>query len=271
MRLQISSAARSVTLREFLPAHRNDDDLFVVEFPKSGVTWLTFLMANIHALLNDDSRAVTFFNINDFVPDIHSVRYVDAPRWPLPGFRCFKSHSRYLREYRKVFYLVRDPRHVMASYWVFLKGLGLWHGTPDKFVTNRQHGIHQWIAHVNGWLDGIDAAASFTLIRYEDLVSDTAGELKRLYKLLGMPVTEALIATAIDRSSIHRMRELESEFAARHPALRNLEFVRRKPAGGTREPLPASVIRAIEIAAGPLMERLGYRSGGAAEAISTSI
>lgn len=269
-RSRLGGALRSFAASEFLPARRNDDDLFLVEFPKSGVTWLTFLMANTNALLADDAREVTFFNINDFIPDVQSVRHVEAPRASLPGFRCFKSHSPYLRDYRKVFYLVRDPRHVMASYWAFLTGLGWWRGSLEELIVDRQHGIRPWTAHVAGWLDGIDAASSFALIRYEDLVSDTAGELRRLYRLLGLPITDGLIATAIQRSSIQRMRELEAEFAAGHPALKNFEFVRRKPVGGAREPLSARAASLIESAAGPLMDRLGYRSDGAVESAPAS-
>ena len=114
-----------------------------------------------------------------------------------------------------------------------------------------------------GWLDGIDAAASFTLIRYEDLIADAAAEVARLYGLLGMPVTEEIIATAVERSGVDRMRQLEAELAARHPALTKLEFVRRKGPGGSREPLSEPLRELIEKRAGSLMERLGYGRAGA--------
>jgi len=248
---------------QFLPGVRHDDDLFLVEFPKSGVTWLTFLMANVHALLTQDRRAVTFFNVNDFIPDVQSTPYAGAPAAGMPGHRCFKSHAPYLARYRKVIYLVRDPRDVMVSYWTFLRGLGSWDATLEQLVTHRRHGIGAWVDHVSGWLDGIDAAASFTLIRYEDLIADTPGELARLYGLLGMPVTEEIIVTAVERSSIERMRQLEAEFAARHPALTKLQFVRRDRAGGAREPVSPALRELIEKRAGDLMQRLGYGLAGA--------
>lgn len=266
IRSQMSGALQSIAAREYLPADRCDEDLFLVEFPKSGMTWLTFLVANVNAQLSGDRRAVTFFNINDFVPDVWTNRYASVPHAPMPGYRCFKSHASYLRQYRKVIYLVRDPRHVMASFWVFLNGLGWWRGTLEELVADRQHGIQGWIRHVNGWLTGIDAVASFSLIRYEDLLMDTRGELKRLYGLLGLPVTDEVLAAAVARSSIERMRELESEFTACHPARKNRQFVRRHPTGGERAQLPEHVRELIEHQAAPLMERLGYSRHAAGKA-----
>ena len=224
--------------RHFLPGERHDDDLFVVEFPKSGVTWLTFLLANVNAQIAGDRRAVTFFNLNDFVPDVQSVSHVSVPRAAVPGYRFFKSHAPYMAEYRKVFYLVRDPRHVMVSYWTFLTSLGWFRGNLEQLVADRTHGIRAWVDHVTGWLDGVHPSASFALVRYEDLLSNPHGELGRLYRLLGMPVTDEVIATAVERSSIERMRDLEAEAAAGNPALKNFEFVRRHAPGTARAPRP---------------------------------
>lgn len=263
MRAQISDAISSIAAREYLPAERRDDDLFVVEFPKSGITWLTFLMANMNLLLNDDRRKVTFFNLNDFVPDIQLARHMNLPHQPLPGYRCFKSHSPYVRHYRKVIYLVRDPRNVMVSYWAFLTGLGWWQGSLEELVAHPRHGIAAWVDHVSGWMQGVDAAASFTLVRYEDLLADTPGELKRLYSLLGLPVTDHLLSAAVSNSTIDTMRELEAELAAGHPALKGYEFVRRKSVGGSREPLPKQVSDVIIRKAGPLMNQLGYGTDAA--------
>jgi hypothetical protein len=270
-RALIRESLETTAGRQYLPGERRDDDLFLVEFPKSGITWLTFLMANINALLAEDRRVVTFFNVNDFIPDVQSVRYAGAPAAGLPGYRCFKSHASYLARYRKVIYMVRDPRDVMVSYWTFLRSLGMWGGTLDQLVRHRRYGIEAWREHVAGWLDGIDAAASFTLVRYEDLIADAPAELGRLYGLLGMPVTEDIIATAVERSSIERMRQLEAEFSGKHPALAKLEFVRRKELGGSRGPLSESLRELIENRSGSVMERLGYGRAGAPQLAVTKL
>lgn len=257
-RWQIHGAVQSAGLRQFLPTERRDDDLFVVEFPKSGITWLSFLMANVNVLVAGEQRHVTFFNIHDFIPDVQSGPNVTGPLASSLGYRCIKSHAPYVSRYRKIFYLVRDPRDTMVSYYAHVKGLGQWRGTLDEFVRHGRFGIQAWVAHVTGWLDGVQPAVRFALIRYEDLIADTACELRRLYRLLGIPVTDEMIAAAIERSSIEKMRNLESESSTGHPALRNQEFVRRGRPGGSREPLPEATRELIEREAGFVMEQLGY-------------
>ena len=257
-RFQCKEVIREVSARQFLPVERRDDDLFLVEFPKSGVTWLTFLFANVNVLLNGDSHRVTFFNVNDFVPDVHSFRYQSGSTARYPGYRVIKSHAEYVPQYRKVFYLVRDPRHVMASYWVFQRELGLWRSDFGSFVRNPKYGIKAWIDHVSGWLDGIDSASSFSLVRYEDIVSNPVGELRRLYQLLGIDPSDELLMTAVERSRIERMRELEAEFVKGHPSLQKLRFLRPNAVGGEREPMSADVRNYIDREANSLLNRLGY-------------
>jgi hypothetical protein len=228
-------------------------------------------MANVNATLSGDQRRVTFFNVNDFIADVQTARNLGVPILGFPGYRCFKSHSRYTWRYRKVLYVVRDPRHIMVSYWVFLTALGVWHGTLEDLVGHPIYGIRAWSAHVTGWLDRVDAAASFTVVRYEDLLTDTAGELRRLYQLLGFTVSDEILAAAIERSSLEEMRAAESAFNSGHPALKGLEFVRRNGSGGPRQELSEDMRRLIEHEAAAVMKRLGYAAtAGSPLAISRS-
>lgn len=263
-RSRIRGTVRSAVLGEHLPDNRRDDDLFLVEFPKSGITWLSFLMINVNLQLTGDARKVTFFNYHDFIPEADLGVHMVGPLAQSLGYRCVKSHATYVARYRKVFYLVRDPRDVMVSYFAYRKGLGQWRGTLEQFVAHREYGIKAWVEHVTGWLNGVQPYARFALVRYEDLIADTRGQLKRLYGLLGVSVTDEIIATAIERSSIETMRKLEEEYAVDHPALRNQVFVRRSRPGGPRNALPEALRCRIESEGGAVMERLGYARKAAA-------
>jgi hypothetical protein len=252
---------RHLSAQPDLPAEPRADDLYLVEFPKSGVTWLSFLVANTNLLLSgDEARKVTFFNLNDFVPDIEVNRRIGPPATLLPGFRVIKSHAGYNVFYSKMVYLVRDPRDVMASYRLFLTRLGFFTGSLDEMLADPRFGIGAWCDHVSSWLDRALPSQSFILLRYEDLLRDTAGQLRQLYRLLGFDLSEGLAALAVERSGIERMREEEVLANARHPALANFEFVRKGAAGGPRESLSPAALGRIARVAGPLMERLGYPS-----------
>ena len=244
--------------RAVLPTSPRHDDLYLVEFPKSGVTWLSYLMANTGLALGGQARRATFFNLNELVADIHFDRNLAPPRADGFGFRCIKSHAGFTAQYKRVFYLVRDPRAVMASYFTFATELGQWGGSFDEFVRHPQFGIEAWIRHVNGWVDNIDEGLSFAPVRYEDLLADTAGALRILYRLLGFELEDVAIARVIAQSSIERMREDEALFNAGHLRLKGFSFVRKEKAGGARVAMPDVVKAYIEREAGATMRRLGY-------------
>lgn len=254
----LKDAVRRLADRRILPVTCFASDLYIVEFPKSGVTWLSFLMGNANALLAGDNQKVTFFNVNDFVADIHASRSLPPAPTTVPGFRCIKSHAAFTPSYKKVLYLVRDPREVMASYFHFLTELCEWRGTIDALVDHKEFGIHAWIAHVNGWLDGIGAGTSFALLRYEDLRADTVGELQRLYRLLGWSLTDNIAHVVVDRCAAERMRADERLCNGRHPRLGQFQFVRPSPFGTLRTPMSEALRNRIVEIARPTMLRIGY-------------
>jgi sulfotransferase family protein len=249
---------RAAKWRE-LPVNPQADDLYLAEFPKSGVTWLSFLIGNANLLLaGEHDRAVTFYNLNDFVADIEVNRHLNPVPPPPLGFRVIKSHAAFNRFYTKVIYLVRDPRDVMASYWHFLTQLDYYQGSLATMLDDPRFGISSWCRHVTSWLEQAEPSQSVMVLKYEDLLRDTAGELQRIYRMLGRELSNEIVQLAVERSSIERMRESETLFNASHPALDGFDFVRKDAAGGPRQPLSPSEREQIARAAQPLMARLGY-------------
>src|SRR5262250_161756 len=94
------------------------DDVFLVSYPRSGNTWTRFLVAN---LLHPHEPA-TFANIERMVPDIYVNSQVALLRVPHP--RVLKSHEPFDPRYKKVVYIVRDPRDVAVSmyHWEIKRG-----------------------------------------------------------------------------------------------------------------------------------------------------
>src|ERR1700685_1517671 len=89
------------------------DDTFLVSFPRSGNTWIRFLIAN---LLNPGIE-VSFTNIERLIPDTASKSSRTMKREARP--RIIKSHEYFDVRYPKVIYIVRDPRDVALSYYDF--------------------------------------------------------------------------------------------------------------------------------------------------------
>jgi hypothetical protein len=219
--------------RALTPTEQRHDDLYLVSYPKSGVTWLSFLMANIHLKMGGITREVNFYNINDFVPDIHSSRTLSGDIRFFPWHRTIKSHSAFNPFYQKVIYLVRDPRDVMVSYYFFLKGLGDFDGSLSELIHSRLLGITAWCKHVQSWIESTPVSVNIDFIRYEDLKADTRNVLNRVYQHLGYKIPDDILAESIEVASFENMKKLEKfyDFGGdmRFP---DLEFVRKGQSAG---------------------------------------
>src|SRR5438132_14035201 len=86
------------------------DDVFIVSYPRSGNTWIRFLLANLLA----PHETITFRNIEDYVPDIHKSASALAG-WQ--GHRYLKSHHPYYDSYPRFIYIYRDGRDALVSYY----------------------------------------------------------------------------------------------------------------------------------------------------------
>jgi hypothetical protein len=244
---------------KFMPENPLHDDLYIVSFPKSGITWLNFIMANVHLKMSDRDQQVTFFNINDFIPDIMQSRCLKNHILPFPGHRVIKSHSEMNPLYVKIVYLVRDPRDVMVSYYWFLKNLGSWEEDLSHLIRSQTYGIEAWCRHVQGWVEKTPVTSYIILIRYEDMKSDPFKVMTRIYNLLGHRVPEEVLNHAIELSSFDNMKKLDADFFGqdlRFPV--GFEFVRKGKAGNYRTELSKEDLKFINEKASRWLSLFNY-------------
>ena len=215
------------------------DDTFVVSYPKSGNTWSRFLVAN---LLNPDEPA-TFANINRLIPDPEALSKRYLKRLPRP--RILKSHEPFDPRYKKVLYIVRDPRDVVLSEYHFdVKRRLIQEGSPIEervslFLDGGTCPYGSWGENVASWLATRKHSPRFLLVRYEDLESDTRRELTRMAAFLGVEPAPERLAMAIERSSADTMRKLEKEqanlWSSTKETRKDKPFVRAAKSGGWRK------------------------------------
>lgn len=239
-----------------------DDDVWIVSYPKSGNTWTRFLIANLTAA----GDTVDWSNIERRVPDIYYNR--DPQLLSLPRPRYFKSHEAFRPDYRRVVFIVRDPRDVAVSYYHFVRKAKMLpvDATMDDFMTKFMRGqidpYGNWGENVGSWLGARRGTANFMVVRYEDLLENTEMELGRIADALGLIADEQLLRHAVENSRADRMRELEQTQRGEHKLLKtsraDIPFVRAAKSGQWRTELPPEVVRQIESAWGPVMRELGY-------------
>ena len=239
------------------------DDTFLVSYPRSGNTWTRFLIAN---LISQD-EPVTFANIEKKIPDPTAVNRKTLARIPRP--RIIKSHETFDPRYKKVIYIVRDPRDVLISYYYFqLKKRFIEDGYPMDRYTSRfisgdtDNAYGSWGENVAGWLATRGSSSKFLLLRYEDMIEHPLRELSRVASLLGIEPTPERLARAVEMSSADRMRQLEKAEAKLWISTKNtrqdIPFVRGASKGDWKVTLPENFVAQIESAWGPLMKMLKY-------------
>jgi len=238
-----------------------DDDTFLVSFPKSGNTWTRFLIANLLYPEQD----VNFGTIDRLVPESEQLTRNQLKQVPRP--RIMKSHEYFDTRFRKVIYIVRDPRDVVVSQFHFYrKRRRIADDYPiEKFVTRFVAGdtsdYGSWGDNVASWLVARQNSKDFLLLRYEDMMAQTVAELTRVAAFLGRDTTPERIAKAVERSSADEMRKLENKNATAsvtRNTRQDIPFVRATGSGGWKQGLPESCVIELETAWSPLMTWLGY-------------
>lgn len=238
------------------------DDIFIVSYPRSGNTWLRFLIGNL--LYENDP--ITFANIEQKIPDIYQNSEKELLRIPRP--RLLKSHEYFDPRYKKVIYVVRDPRDVAVSYYHFkikMKSIDEQYPIEEfvsRFIRGELDQFGSWGENVGSWIGAKPSGDGFLLIRYEDMLQDSYRELHKIGSFLNIDVNDRNLNRALELSTADHMRLLEQrESKVWKPikkSRKDKRFVRCAKADGWKAELSDSLATKIMDVWGQLMNRLGY-------------
>ena len=119
-----------------------------------------------------------------------------------------------------------------------------------------------WRENVASWVYTRGQRKEFLLVRYEDLLDDTVGELARVAHFLAADGSDANLRRAVELSSAERMRKLEKQEHENWVATKNrrqdIPFVGKAKSGAWKTALPPTCVQQIESAWGDVMTHLGY-------------
>jgi hypothetical protein len=198
--------------RSFRP---RPDDLYVVSYPRSGTTWMQFML---HRLVGRDDR--DFAHISQVSPwferslAVGSMTAADFERFPSP--RIMKSHLPYgwLPRAGRYVYVWRDGRDVAVSYYHFYRS----HlGCRDDFTTFFQRFLLgdlqycSWFQHAADWMAHANDS-EVLVVHYDELHRDRAAVLRRVAAHAGMAVSDDRIARVVAETSFEAMKRHESRF-----------------------------------------------------------
>jgi hypothetical protein len=230
------------------------NDIHICAFPKSGITYLGFMLVAARLHHSGMKLVPTMYNIDFLMIDTHKMGSIEpADIWSDGIGNLYKTHAPFFKVPNAI-YLLREPVAALRSYFHFRRQLGARESVRD--FLQGPDGIAAWVGHVRSWLlENLDASRSVFVTDYERLMSDPAAELRALGGQLGLPFSDETVNAALEASSLARMRQAEACFAARNPvyARFGLQFVRPGESRSVEEITP-ELIGLIRTHAQPIYE-----------------
>jgi len=254
---------------------------WIASYPKSGNTWVRFLL--FHYFKGKASSSV---EISRFIPGMQAKGEVEAGE-AFDGMRLIKTHSPFLGGLPGVgstagfIYVVRHPRDVILSclHWVRLTNpLPPSQQPTDEQVARAfihlggapayiQYGFGTWESHYRSWLD--QKTVTGLVVRYEDLHTQPAREVARMVEYLGHTPDAARIDEAVALSTFEHMRELEvsEKTSGGRDVLfgggadrmkKGLYFMNKGQSGRSLESIAPGLDRAVEERFAEAIRRFGY-------------
>jgi estrone sulfotransferase len=229
------------------------DDIFLCSYPKSGNTWLRFLIAHLISPRTDIHPK----NIDTLVPDVYMAAEI-ANKLKSP--RILKTHHALFNSYPKTIYVVRDVRDVLLSYYHYQTSLGKFTGSLSEFVlaADTLHPFGSWSDHVKSALEFQQKYPQRILIlRYEDLQLQPETELKKLIAFAGIKPVRS-ISEAIEQSAFGRLRQLEAEYGSAFSDKSGTHFFRSGKTGEGRAAFSETENALFLKQHSELLRQLGY-------------
>ncbi|SDL60978.1 Sulfotransferase domain-containing protein [Catalinimonas alkaloidigena] len=231
------------------------DDFFLVSYPKSGSTWVRFLLANYFF-----DADIDFVSIRPFVPDLHSNRDLVDNLQKSP--RIIKHHLLFEERFEKAIYVVRDGRDVAVSYYFFNQMQGQISKETSFSEYLRKHFFKDlkpfgsWGTNVQSWLAHTHDR-QIIVVRYEDLLKDAATELERIVTWMGQPLDAQKIARAVEHSQLKAMREAEYKSLKRGPESEH-KFTRKGVSGDWKNHFSDEDLKCFQEKFGEQLSALKY-------------
>ncbi len=164
--------------------------------------------------------------------------------------------------------LVRDPRdvacsfahHMASSIDTSIRRMGdpdfCLAASPDRQDRQLRQRLLSWSGFAQSWMDQNDIPVH--VIRYEDMLVDTAAILSAALRFVGIEPDPAAVERAVSFAAIDELKRQEAENGF-HEAPREVDiFFRRGAAGSWREELTQEQVARIERDHATMMGRLGY-------------
>lgn len=234
----------------------SSNDVFVASYPRSGSTWLRFILCELL------TGTETSFDLVD--TSVAGVgRHQKAPHLLPNSGRLLQTHEPYRSEYKRAIYLVRDVRDVIISEYLFCRRVRYFAGEFDTFFELFLHGkINRygfWGDHASSWLGYAEKhPGQVLIIRFEDLQRDTVQIVSQCLNFLEVNHTSSQVSQAVQNHNIAHMKQKEDEAEKFKINAEGLRFVTDGAVGKGKQKMRPEQLERLTRATQSVLTQLGY-------------
>ena len=204
------------TLKRFLH-NRKELRILLFGYPKSGNTWIRFLIYNyINLLLNsDEQQTVTYDRLNALQNNIMDRGTIFLPEKGFPFI--YRTHKIYKKSYNLFdvrIFIHRNPLDTLISSYYFFKDRKVPFLDDPQNIREKLHDIDFYVLYkINSWINFYDTSIKHSdfVINYSELKQDTETVFSELLKFLDWDFDDELMRKAIDISSFKKIKTMGDE------------------------------------------------------------
>ena len=204
--------------------YSNSNPTYLVSFPKSGVTWLKFMLTQvlIKTYGLEDSATVDLNKLirqNPQLPNIiwtHDNSHIIDEKGNINDIEKMFIYGGRLRYGKsRVILLVRDPRDVVVSHYFQVtkrseKPLDL--PSMNAFIRHKYYGVERIVRFYQIWNRNSWIPQQLLIVRYEDLLENGIATLNKILNFIDVQnVDSAVLKQVYEESQADKMRQLEMQ------------------------------------------------------------
>ncbi|MFW6130379.1 MAG: sulfotransferase domain-containing protein [Atribacterota bacterium] len=186
--------------------------IYLCSYPKSGRTWVRFIISNyINDLfnlgLNVDFQSmfkITPNLINNKTRGIEAYKYYENPQIP---FIVSTHNTNIYAPNRQIILILRKPHDILVSYFHHLKfHTKNFNGSFTQFLNHPEFGIKKLIDYLNYWDPFVN---KILIITYEQMHKNCHGEISKIIKFINLKIDTKTLNEDINKSSFASMKKIE--------------------------------------------------------------
>ena len=218
-----------------LNQHRTTE-LYFVGYPKTGNTWIRYMLGRYVQLMCDLPVSPLFDATNRWG---HCEKFCVGPAMqfthrPLVWGNQQASDLTYenvIRPFleKRIVLLVRHPLDTLVSHWMQRRHRykGDYTGRMIEFIDDPVWGLEKYLRFYTLWFDHRHVAKDFVLIRYEDMRAKPLQVFTHLLGYLDIPREDEAIKSAVAFADFDSMKKIETTADGPHTGLRATTFLLR--------------------------------------------